>query len=179
MKIQRISDFITAAFLSDAEVNDLGCGSEAELKEAVLRIIACAAGEKSGFCFSKDDCEITKEDGYMITVRAKKRRQSKKTTKTALCFDGGEALHSACVYLSDKNILSSSLLCEGRGADKTYYLLIEHETEPDPLWLASVSELCFGVHTDKPAFFYYIYEHCRTILEKNAVFDIANSDKTW
>jgi len=179
MKIQRISDNIITAFLSDTEVCDLGCKDEAELRAAVLHIIACAAGAEPGFRFSEDDCEITKEDGYLITVKAKKRRQNKKTAKTVLCFDNGAALHSACVYLCDKNIRESSLLCEGRGADKTYYLIIEYGAEPDPLWLSSVSELCFAVHTDKKAFLYYIYEHCGTILEKNAVFDIANSEKTW
>ena len=179
MKLYKISDIEVLAFLSKEDINDVGAKDEEELKDAVLRIVQSAAGSGLGFYHPAADCEITEEKGYMITLTAKKKKQRKENRKTVLCFDSGDALYTACVFLSDKNITESSLLCEGKGGVKTYYLILEYENTPDTLRLDAVSELCSSVYIDKNAFLYYIYEHSYTLIEKNAVYDIANSKKTW
>lgn len=179
MRIQKISDGVVTVFLSEEDVKGLGEKDADELKEAVFGIISGACGGLLP-CRGKEECEITLDPGYTVTVKAKKRKSPQKPAKkTVFCFDGGKALHTACVFLQSKGVKNGTLLREGAGENAAYYLITEVDDGGDPLWLSSVSELCSGVFTDKNAFLYYICEHGRVIIEKNAVFDIANSEKTW
>ena len=99
-------------------------------------------------------------------------------------FIAVKALFTACEYLLNFDISESELRTEGDGREKTYYLIVEYKDsgamlDGKPYWLLSVSELCSYVQTDKTSFFYYIFEHCTPVIEKNAVFDIAKSEKKW
>lgn len=175
MRLEKISDSFISAYMSKDDLTNLGLTADDAASAA--DIIIGAALSEFGFSYRRNECEITAEPGVTVTVRAKKRHTQSKTA--ILCFGDGKALYDACVFLQDKSIISSRLLCEGDGADKTYYLIIDYRAEGDPLWLSSVSELAEHSYHEKNAFFCYIIEHSCTVIEKNALNVIANSDKTW
>ena len=175
MKLEKISDSLISAYMSKDDLTNLGLTADGAASAA--DIIIGAAVSEFGFSYRSNECEVTAEPGAVVTVRAKIRHTQSKTA--ILCFDNGKALFDACVFLQDKSVISSRLLGEGDGINKTYYLIIDFRAEGDPLWLFSVSELAEHAYHEKNAFFYYICEHCSVLIEKNAVNVIANSDKTW
>ena len=184
MRLERISAHEIKAYLSQQDLNELGIKDSASLDGGAAEIILGVARAELDFCCEKNNCEIFMQsckDGCTLTLKSPDNKKKKFMHKSVLCFDEYGALYIACIYLNNFKIRYSELRKED---DKTYYLVIEYDDETDqldgkPYWLSSVSELCSSVHTDKNAFFYYICEHSIPVIEKNAVYHIAKSEKKW
>lgn len=184
MRLERISSYEIRAYLSEEDIKELGIKDASRLDRGAAETILCIARSELDFAYENNNCEIYSRrhgDGYMLTLKASPECKSVLSEhESVLCFDDKAALKAACAYLIRPDILCSELRSEGN----IYYLLIKYRCDEPaldgrPYWLSSVSELCFCVHNDKNAFFYYISEHSELVLEKNAVYDIANSDKKW
>ena len=187
MRLERISEFEIKAYLSEDDLSELGIRDASRLDCGAADMILNIAKTELDFLYEKNNCEIFAEargEGYTLTIVACGSKSSALPHTCVLCFDNEDALKAACEYLMNFSIRQSELRAEENGREKTYYLLIKYgagepELDGKPFWLSSVSELCFCSQTDKNAFFYYISEHSAPLLQKNAVFDIAKSEKKW
>ena len=184
MRLEKISRYEIKAYLSADDIKELGIRDAARLDRGAADVILGIAGAELDFGCEKSNCEIYAEadgDGYILTIKAPcAAADGKALHECVLCFDDGSALKAACVFLSGADIPYSELRAEGG----SYYLIVKYgqngtELDGRPYRLCSVSELCSSVHTDKNAFFYYISEHSYTLIEKNAVYDIAKNEKKW
>ncbi|MBQ7700757.1 MAG: hypothetical protein IJT49_10525 [Clostridia bacterium] len=188
MRLQRISAYEIKAYLTQDDLVRLGIKDAARLDCGAADLILNIARSELDFAYEKNNCEIYTEtcgDGYTLTVKASgEEKRRSQTHKCVLCFDSYETLKCACLFLRNFDIQYSELRSEGDERAKTYYLLMEYgengpQLDNKPYFLSSVSELCCSVHTDKTAFFYYISEHSAPLIQKNAVYDIAKSEKKW
>lgn len=188
MRLERISANEIKAYLSPDDLDELGIKDASRLDRGTAELILGIAKAELDFKYEKNNCEIYSEPcgkGYALTIKASAvRGRAEPPHECVLCFDSEKTLYNACVFLRRFALDSSELREEGEGRDKTYYLILKYgEIGPlidgKPYWLISVSELCRAVFADKNAFFYYISEHSACIIEKNAVFDIANREKKW
>ena len=186
MRLEKISEKKIKAYLTYEDIEELGIKNVMQLDRREADVILSIAKAELGFDCERSCCEIYAEShsgGCTLTLSSHNSEKQKKEHECVLCFEDEKALYTACVYLLDFNIRYSDLRVEdGRG--KTYYLTLKYKDEGPvldgkPYWLCCVSELCDVIHTDKPAFFYYICEHCTLTLQKNAVYDIAKSEKKW
>ena len=188
MRLQKISKYEIKAYLTQDDLEQLGIKDAARLDCGAADLILNIARTELDFVYEKNNCEIYSEvcgEGCTLTVKASgDDKRYSQTHKCVLCFDSRETLYTACLFLSNFKIPNSELRSEGGECKKTYYLIIEYDDDgpqldKKPYWLSSVSELCCYLHTDKNAFFYYISEHSKPLLQKNAVNDIAKSEKKW
>ena len=185
MRLERISQNEIKAYLSYEDIEELGIKDATRLDRKETDVILSIAKAELDFDCERSSCEIYAEShcgGYTLTLTAHRTENRSKEHECILCFDDEKSLYTACAYLRNFSIISSDLYVES-GRTKTYYLVINygdgHGFDGKPYWLFCVSELSDSVHTDKTAFFYYISEHCTLTIQKNAVFDIANSEKKW
>ena len=187
MRLERISEYEIKAYLSPDDLIELGIRDASRLDCGAADTILNIAKAELDFFYEKNNCEIfteTRGGGYTLTIKACGGKKQDNSHTCVLCFDNNDALITACEYLMNFSLHHSELRIEENGCEKTYYLIIKYgKEEPEldgkPFWLTSVSELCFCFQTDNNAFFYYISEHSVPLLQKNAVFDIAKSEKKW
>lgn len=186
MRLERISHNEIKAYLTHEDIEELGIKDVSRLDGKEADVILGIAKAELGFDCERSGCEIFAETHggvCTLTVTAYKAENRAEEHECILCFDNEHELYTACVYLKNFGISDSDLYVED-GRRKTYYLIVKYGgKEPAldgrPYWLCCVSELCESVHTDKAAFFYYISEHCMLTMQKNAVYDIAKSEKKW
>ena len=183
MKTEREGDHKLNVYLTEEDAAELGVIGTDMPEDDLADAVSVIVGTEPGFSYGRGECTYSirrTRGGYTVTVSAK-RRDGDAVGRCALCFDDPAALRPACAFLSALPVISSGLFYED-GADPAYYLTLTYERSGGPFGgtpypLLAVTELCCGFYRDKNAVFDYIFEHCRPLIEKNAVRDIAKSEK--